>query len=250
MATAFIDEVFASIQGEGPWVGQRHVFIRFIGCDLRCGYCDTPAAKEAPDDRETLSCRAQTSLDSLDRQQLRNPVSAAELTALCVRLGIPGPARPIASLTGGEPLLHLDFLMAWLPDIRRTFDIFLETSGIHHTALQSVKHFIDIVSMDIKLPSSTGQRARWDENRMFLAAASGRRCAVKAVVTKDTLGEDLVTAARLVAEADRSIPFVIQPASGRLAPPTQQLIRLQNTALGILEDVRIIPQVQRMLQVP
>jgi organic radical activating enzyme len=250
MATAFIDEVFASIQGEGPLVGQRHIFIRFIGCDLRCGYCDTPEAVKISDGGETRSCRAQISSDSFNRQQLRNPVSAADLTALCIRLRIAGPARPVASLTGGEPLLHLGFLQSWLPDIRGAFDIFLETNGIHHEALQSMMRLIDFISMDIKLPSSTGQRAYWNEHRRFLAAASELRCSVKAVVTKDTLEEDLVTAARLVADVGRSIPFVIQPASVPLTPPTQQLFRLQNTALGILEDVRIIPQVQRMLQVP
>jgi hypothetical protein len=116
--------------------------------------------------------------------------------------------------------------------------------------LRSVSHLIDIISMDIKLPSATGQGALWNEHRRFLTAAAGLRCCVKTVVTKDTRDEDLVTAARLVAEADRAVPLVIQPASGRHAPPAQQLIRLQNIALGILEDVRVIPQVQGMLQVP
>jgi 7-carboxy-7-deazaguanine synthase len=41
-----VSEVYLSIQGEGPRVGQPTVFVRFAGCNLRCpGWaCDTPHA--------------------------------------------------------------------------------------------------------------------------------------------------------------------------------------------------------------
>ena len=38
---ANIKEIFLSIQGEGPYIGYRQVFIRFCGCNLDCQYCDT-----------------------------------------------------------------------------------------------------------------------------------------------------------------------------------------------------------------
>ena len=38
---AKIKDVFTSIQGEGPFVGFRQLFIRFCGCNLICKYCDT-----------------------------------------------------------------------------------------------------------------------------------------------------------------------------------------------------------------
>lgn len=39
--TAIIAEKFGSVQGEGPWTGQRCVFVRFSRCNLKCGWCDT-----------------------------------------------------------------------------------------------------------------------------------------------------------------------------------------------------------------
>lgn len=36
-----INEIFYSLQGEGAHTGVPAVFIRFSGCNLRCGFCDT-----------------------------------------------------------------------------------------------------------------------------------------------------------------------------------------------------------------
>ena len=250
MKKAFIEEVFASVQGEGPWAGQRHIFVRFIGCDLRCGYCDTQYALPQTDDVPSRACRAQASPASFEREQVANPVTSDVLDSLCARLVVRGPARPVISLTGGEPLLHLSFLREWLPRARETFQLFLETSGIHHDAMREVAPLVDIVSMDVKLPSATGQSERWDDHRKFLAAAGKAVVAVKAVVTRNTTGDDLMTAARMTASHDRTIPFIIQPASGSLAPTGEILVRMQNAALALLEDVRVIPQMHKILGIP
>src|SRR2546423_1101044 len=47
--TLRIAEIFASIQGEGIWVGQPSVFVRVSGCNLRCTWCDTPYASWQPE---------------------------------------------------------------------------------------------------------------------------------------------------------------------------------------------------------
>jgi len=249
MTTALLDEIFASIQGEGPWVGQRHIFVRFMGCDLRCGYCDTPAAVNDPRDSPS-ACKVQVSPQSFDRESIANPIAPAVLTDLCDRLTLPGQQHPVVSLTGGEPLLHREFLEQWLPMLGRRYRVYLETNGIQHKAMERLAGFIDVVSMDIKLPSATGQTERWGDHRKFLEAAKDRVLFVKTVLTRDTTTDDLASALTLVAEQGLAIPFIIQPASGMQAPPVEKLIAFQNKALGTLADVRVIPQIHKMLLVP
>jgi 7-carboxy-7-deazaguanine synthase len=250
MEHASVEEIFTSIQGEGPWVGQRHIFVRFIGCDMRCRYCDTPAAARPNDQAGNGFCRAQKSPGSLEHDRVPGSLSPLQLTELCSRLIIPGPSRPVISLTGGEPLLHYDFLAAWLPEIRSGFRIYLETNGLRYQAMEELREMIDVVSMDFKLPSATGQRPFWDEHRKFLTVAHGKGLFVKAIVTADTALHDVLTSARIIAEHDASLAFILQPASGPLAPDPAMLMEFQNAALGIIGDVRVIPQAHKILRVP
>jgi 7-carboxy-7-deazaguanine synthase len=252
MKVARLSEVFVSIQGEGPWIGERHIFVRFQGCDLRCRYCDTPAAMQAPPGRSVREfCNVQTSpIMPAVYERVPNPVPAVLLTGWCARLSIPGPSQSTISLTGGEPLLQHEFLAHWLPLVKQDHRVYLETNGILFDAMGAVANTVDIVSMDFKLPSATGLRPYWEEHERFLAAAVHARLFVKAVVTRDTLMEDILFSARLIAGRDGSIPLVIQPAGGPLAPEAKTLIDFQDAALGIIRDVRVIPQAHKTLKVP
>jgi len=252
MKSVPVEEIFSSVQGEGPWVGQRHIFVRFKGCDIRCRYCDTPAAASQGNTISAAdnACRVQLSASSLSREQVACFLSTEQLTEYCSRLVIPGPSLPILSLTGGEPLIHREFLLHWLPVLRGRFAIYLETNGIRHEDMGALRALVDIISMDFKLPSATGLKPFWEEHRQFLMAAAGRSLFVKAVVTGDTVRDDILVSARIIAESDGSIPLILQPASGPLAPGPALLVEFQNSALSLLQDVRVIPQAHKILSLP
>ncbi len=249
--SAFLFEIFPSVQGEGPWIGERHIFVRFSGCDLRCCYCDTPdSVQVGPDDSSPKFCRIRTATGANEYEQVPNPVSVADLTNYCARFIIPGPSHPTISLTGGEPLLHASFLAAWLPTVRDTFRIYLETNGIHVAAMRELRDLVDVVSMDFKLPSAARLRPFWEEHKQFLSEVKGKSVYVKAVVTNDTTGADVITAAKIIAGSGQRVPLVLQPASGRYAPASALLLEFQDAALALVEDVRVIPQAHKILNVP
>ncbi len=251
MKNALIEEIFSSIQGEGPWVGQRHIFVRFMGCDIRCRYCDTPEAGYRENKEGAHGyCRVQRSKVSTGYERVLNPLSPIQVTEFCTRLIVRGPSCPTLSLTGGEPLLQSQFLTEWLPQVRKDFRIYLETSGTHYRAMEAIRGLVDVVSMDFKLPSATGLGPFWVEHNKFLSVIRGKSVLVKAVTSRDTEIDDILTSAKIIAEVDISIPFIIQPASGQLAPEPAKLVEFQNAALRILQDVRVIPQVHKVLHVP
>jgi 7-carboxy-7-deazaguanine synthase len=245
---ASVHEIFASFQGEGPWVGQRQVFIRFSGCDIACRYCDTPLSAR-PANEDNAVCRVQKSPSAFDYEKVPDRMSETELSRFCSRLSLHGPARTVISLTGGEPLLQDRFLEQWLQSIKQSYTIYLETNGLRYEAMARIRPLVDLVSMDFKLPSATGLRPYWEEHQRFLAAARGDLLFVKAVVTKDTVRDDVTRSAQIIAAFDPGIPFVIQPSSGRLAPGPDLLIEFQNHALSLLKDVRVIPQIHVQLGV-
>lgn len=212
MKTARINEIFYSYQGEGPYQGVPQVFVRFSGCNLKCSYCDTDHS-----DYKIYSVG----------ELLKEPLFKAEAHSI--------------SITGGEPLCQSDFLMDFLPMLNHK--IYLETNGILVDELGMLLPYIDIISMDFKLPSSTGQRSYWDEHKEFLRIGSEKEIFVKAVITTKTTMDDWKTAVDIVAKISPEILLVIQPA----APYSLDNEKFKGFALNKLENVEIIPQIHKVL---
>ena len=231
-------EIFSSIQGEGAWVGNRQIFIRFSGCNWACSYCDTWV--EAGE-----FCRVERDPGSGTFDETANPVSLAFVAELIAAWKVAHPrAYHSISLTGGEPLLHEKVLEVWLPRLREFLPVFLETNGTLPDALHKVLPYLDFVAMDIKLSSMTGKPTPWDEHQKFLEIAGQCGCCVKVVVSQETCEDELIRAATMVCTTAPDVPLVLQPLSEEagILIPTDKLLRMQELAAGIHGDVRVIPQ--------
>jgi organic radical activating enzyme len=245
---ADIVEIFSSIQGEGMLVGCRQVFLRFHGCNLNCAYCDT---RETHNNPVVEYCRIEKTPGKRDFAQLRNPVTIQRVKEILVDWVTACPeAHHSISLTGGEPLLHDATLIDWLPVVHDILPVYLETNGTRHVALSKCINFLDHISMDIKLPSTSGMDGLWEEHREFLMIASRKNAFVKIVVSGATQSWEIRKTCDLIFSVDRSIPLVIQPmtsASGDITISSSTLLGFQEIAGSCLREVRVIPQTHRFL---
>lgn len=208
MNKAKINEIFFSLQGEGPYQGVPQVFIRFSGCNMECVYCDTAHA-------------------------YYKEYTADELIS-----EIPRVDMHSISITGGEPLCQSDFLVEFLPGLNNR--IYLETNGILSRELKLILPYTDIISMDFKFPSSTGEMSLWDEHREFLEIAREKEVFVKAVITDNTVVGDLQTALDIM---DPFILLVLQPAGASVG----KLLEFKKIALQKLKRAEIIPRMHKAL---
>ena len=121
-----INELFASLQGEGVLAGQPSTFVRTSGCNLRCWFCDSYHTSWEP-------TGAWLDVDEI-------VASVADRTADHV------------VVTGGEPLIHDDVadLLSALDD--RGYHLTVETNG---TIVPPADTPIDLASVSPKLASST-----------------------------------------------------------------------------------------------
>jgi 7-carboxy-7-deazaguanine synthase len=227
-----ITEIFASIQGEGLFVGERQIFVRFAECNLKCDYCDT---QSSPRLRLTSQLSVQRVLKKI------KPLNTGKIHSV--------------SLTGGEPLLYANFLQALIPQIKKLgLKIYLETNGTLPKELKKIVNLIDYVSMDIKLPSS-GNPACWKEHQEFLAVLNKSRMRpsnyfVKIILTAKTRVAEIKKAVEIIAKVSRHIPLILQPVTPirqvRVMLP-KNIFAFQDLALESLSSVKVIPQMHKLL---
>lgn len=119
-----VAEIFQSIQGEGCNQGRPTAFIRLVGCNLDCAWCDTRYAREGGTE-----------------------MSVREIVAELANLR---PHR--VCITGGEPLLQFPGLVPLLASLcGHGYTVEIETNG---TVDPSDARAFASITMDVKCPSS------------------------------------------------------------------------------------------------
>ncbi len=244
-----LSEIFSSIQGEGPYVGERHLFVRFCGCHRHCIYCDTNTER-------TPSVMVEFDPGSGSFEQVPNPLSAEQVVELVRKVDRKRNNRRV-SLTGGSPLLQAHFLCELLPPLcGAEYGIYLETAGDLPQQLKSVIEWIDVVAMDVKLSSVTKEPNTFPAHWQFLKTCRdfGTEVFVKMVLSSETHEGELVEAAKGIRKAGGVDTLVVlQPmtkaARTDAVPDGRQLLRWQDKVAGVLPNVRVIPQTHVMMDV-
>ncbi len=252
MAEVYLSEIFSSIQGEGPHVGCSALFIRFGGCNLSCGYCDTDYARErAPSFKifKVPKTSGGAATGASCEREVPNPVSCAEV----LRMISENPDLPdTVVITGGEPLLQEEALGQLAGELRlRGCSVHLETKGTLPGSLESVKRAVDFVSMDIKLPSMLGGTDLSERHAEFLKAMEGLEGCVKIVVSESVGEREMDRAAGLIAGVNPGLPVYIQPVftGSRPGIGAAGLGRLQARLAARLHTVRVSVQIHKILGV-
>jgi organic radical activating enzyme len=218
---ANIAEIFYSFQGEGLYQGIPQVFVRFFGCNLACGFCDTRLGS----------------------------YRSRELTEVLAAIYSYRDYHSV-SLTGGEPLLQVGFLKRLARELQKKGKTtYLETNGTLPQSLKDVIDYLDIIAMDFKLPSSTGLRSFWPEHRKFLSIAKHKQVFVKAVIGPDTRMEDLHAAISLIKDVKEDIPFILQPQNPFEAELDSKLGYFKDICRQNLIMVRAVSQLHKKLAI-
>lgn len=180
-------ELFRSIQGEGKMIGALTYFIRTVGCNLDCSWCDTKYAENGGNEM---------TVDSI-MELVKDDIN------IC--------------LTGGEPLLQKDSLEL----LRRLSDAgkitVLETNG--SMDLKAVPDSDNIIiSMDIKCPASRMEKKMLFSNIGLLR----KKDQLKFVITD---GIDLEYALEVMKDNPTKSDIIFSPVGGMdIEPLAEEVI--------------------------
>jgi hypothetical protein len=121
--------------------------------------------------------------------------------------------------------------------------------------MAQVIDLVDIIGMDLKPPSCTDDPLPdWRErHERFLEIARRKRTFTKLVIGPHADPEEMEAAFRLVADQDPTLSLTLQPVTPfgpvQTAPTDLEMLRWHELASRYLQNVRIIPQVHKLMGV-
>ncbi|MDR2818599.1 MAG: 7-carboxy-7-deazaguanine synthase QueE [Endomicrobium sp.] len=229
-------EIFFSFQGEGLYTGLPQVFLRFAGCNLKCRYCDTSYSTVISKKAKYLS--SDEILKKIYSVYTKNKSTFNRLDI----------DKPSISITGGEPLIYVDFLKELLPKIcEKGFSVYLETNGTLPKNLKEVIAFCDVVSMDFKFTSECG-KTFWTEHRKFLKIAKNK-VFVKCVITKNTKLQEIKKSAELIKSISKNISLILQPSIDKNIPDIQNLYKFYSQARKVYPNIYLMVQMHKVYKI-
>ena len=160
-----VNEIFKSIQGEGPNFGKPAIFLRTAQCNLKCVWCDTKYTWD------WKNYDFQKEVKEMTIDEVKDAILDLEIKHLVI--------------TGGEPLLQQDDLADLLSFLKPDFYVEVETNC---TILPNkmLTDLIDQWNVSPKTKNSENPLELCENNECYYFFANQENCFFKYVVENES----------------------------------------------------------------
>jgi organic radical activating enzyme len=231
-------EIFTSVEGEGILYGTKTLFVRLAGCPFTCFYCDTLDALPLDSGKEYT---IEEACDLIDK----------ELHDKTYKV----------NFTGGDPLIQHDAVAEMAKHVQSLkIPTYLESACFDSNKFNHILPFIDFVKIEFKTEDSDFVDSKHYPNLIENAldclrysVSSKKITYIKIVVSSKTKVESfkklLIAIFKAVSKEDLA-GFIIQPTYGISEPSLGNLLNLYDLVYPYYDEVRIVPQLQKLMGAP
>ena len=226
------------MEGEGILYGTKTLFVRLAGCPFTCFYCDTI---------EALPMNSGTEYSLEDACKIIN----SKLQDKTYKV----------NFTGGDPLIQHEAVREMAKHVKsKNIPTYLESSCFDSAKFSEVVPFIDFV----KIESKTKDSEFVDLKHYSTLMENAFECLKTSVLLKK------ITYIKIVVSSKTDLPsfkeltkrifntisktdiagFIIQPTYGIAEPSLEQLLEFYDIVYPLYNEVRIIPQLHKLIGAP
>ena len=231
-------EIFTSIEGEGILYGTKTLFVRLAGCPYSCFYCDTLDALPLDSGKEYSINEA---CDLIDKNLQKNTYKV--------------------NFTGGEPLIQHEAVSELAKHVKsKGIPTYLESACFDSKKFLHVLPSIDFVKIEFKTIDSefidTKHHPNLIKNTLECLEASinaKKTTYIKIVVSSNTefsSFNELVDKIFKIASKETISGFIIQPTTNISEPSLEKLIEFYDSVYPYYDQVRIVPQLHKIINAP
>ena len=231
-------EIFTSVEGEGILYGTKTLFVRLAGCPFRCFYCDTPEALPLDSGNEITIEEACAQID----KNLENNTYKV-------------------NFTGGEPLIQDQAVLEMAKHVKsKNIPTYLESSCYDSKKFQNVLPLIDYVKIEFKTPDSEFVESKHYSELiknalecLKLSTSSKKVTYIKIVVSSKTESNSIKELAEQIfnnISKDEISGFIIQPTNGISEPSLEKLLEFYDAVHPFYNEVRVVPQLHKIIGAP
>ena len=230
--------MFTSIEGEGILYGTKTLFVRLAGCPYSCFYCDTLDALPLDSGNEYSITEACKMIDS----NLQDNTFKV-------------------NFTGGEPLIQYEAVSELAKHVKtHGIPTYLESACFDSKKFLYVLPSIDFVKIEFKtIDSEFIDEKHYPElvrNTLECLQASieaKKTTYIKIVLSSKTEMDsfkDLLNKIFKIASKENIAGFIIQPTTSISEPTLKQLLEFYDAVYPYYDEVRVVPQLHKIISAP